>query len=261
MRPVALILGASSGMGWAAAQQLAAQGYDLILVYRERRAGHRRMEEAAETWRQEGGGLRIWLHNSDAIQPDNIEAILKQAQENGLQIKVLLHSIALGNLRPLLAPSGEEKADGLSRSDMQLTFTAMAQSYHSWAQALVAKNALAPEACLLALTSEGARRAWPHYGAVAAAKAALEAINRQLALELAPLGHRANLLQPGVTDTPALRLIPGSDRLLEDTQKRHPAGRLTQPQDVGRVVSLLAQQEARWINGAVIPVDGGESIA
>ena len=261
MRPVALILGASSGMGWAAAHHLATEGYDLILVYRERRAGQRRMEEAAETWRQEGGGLRVWLHNCDALDPDRMEVILKQAQENGLQIKVLLHSIALGNLRPLLAPAGADQTSSLSRSDMQRTFTAMAQSYHSWAQALLAKNALAPEACLLALTSEGARRAWPHYGAVAAAKAALEAINRQLALELAPLGHRANLLQPGVTDTPALRLIPGSDRLLNDTQKRHPASRLTEPRDVGRVVGLLARPEARWINGAVIPVDGGESIA
>lgn len=260
MKPVALILGASSGMGWATAQYLAAKTYDLILVYRERRAGQRRMEAAAETWRQEGGGNRIWLHNADAVKPENIEAILQEAQENGLQIKLLLHSIAQGNLRPLLTENHPEGARGLSREDMQLTFTAMAQSYHSWAQALLAKNALAPEACLLALTSAGARRAWPQYGAVAAAKAALEAINRQLALELAPLGHRSNLLQPGITDTPALRLIPGSEHLLERAPKRHPGGRLTEPADVAGVVGLLAQPEAHWINGAIIPVDGGEAI-
>ncbi len=83
---------------------------------------------------------------------------------------------------------------------------------------------------------------------------------RSIALEFAPHGIRANCIQAGVTDTRSLQMIPGSDEIKKITQNRNPFGRLTTPQDVANVVSLLCRPEAAWINGCVIPVDGGEHL-
>jgi NAD(P)-dependent dehydrogenase (short-subunit alcohol dehydrogenase family) len=83
---------------------------------------------------------------------------------------------------------------------------------------------------------------------------------RAMALELAPYGIRSNVLQPGISDTPALRLIPGSAHMKAAARKRNPFGRLTTPEDVADVVCLLSTEEARWINGAIVRVDGGEHI-
>jgi NAD(P)-dependent dehydrogenase (short-subunit alcohol dehydrogenase family) len=92
------------------------------------------------------------------------------------------------------------------------------------------------------------------------AKAALEAAIRQLALELAPLEVSANALCAGVTDTPALRKIPGHEGLLDRARGRNPHARLTTPEDVAGAIVALAQPGAGWITGNVIRVDGGEGI-
>jgi NAD(P)-dependent dehydrogenase (short-subunit alcohol dehydrogenase family) len=69
------------------------------------------------------------------------------------------------------------------------------------------------------------------------------------------------VLQPGVTETAALRLIPGFEALLASALERNPLGRLTRPEDVAGVISFLCSDDARFINGAVLRVDGGEAIA
>jgi len=113
---------------------------------------------------------------------------------------------------------------------------------------------------VFAMTSAGGARVWQTYGAVSAAKAALESHIRQLTLELAPLGITANTIMAGVTDTPALRKIPGSDEMKTIAQARNPGRRLTTPKDVAQAIGLLSHPKAQWITGNVICVDGGEFI-
>jgi NAD(P)-dependent dehydrogenase (short-subunit alcohol dehydrogenase family) len=113
---------------------------------------------------------------------------------------------------------------------------------------------------IFAMTSAGGSRVWATYGAVSAAKAALESHVRQLSLELAPLGITANAIMAGVTDTPALRKIPGSDEMLALAQRKNPSGRLTTPQDVADAIGLLSHPKSHWLTGNVICVDGGEFI-
>jgi len=79
-------------------------------------------------------------------------------------------------------------------------------------------------------------------------------------VELAPAGIAVNCLMPGVTDTPALRAIPGHEEILQQAHAYHPARRLTQPEDVAQTLVVLADPRLTWISGAVIPVDGGESL-
>src|SRR5207237_8380593 len=89
---------------------------------------------------------------------------------------------------------------------------------------------------IFAMTSAGGTRVLPNYGAVSAAKAALESHVRQLAMELAPRGIAVNAIRAGVTDTPALRKIPGHEIIAETALKRHPSRPLTTPQDFARTI-------------------------
>ena len=110
------------------------------------------------------------------------------------------------------------------------------------------------------MTSAGAHRIWPGYGAVSAAKAALESHIRQLAVELAPHGISANALRAGVTDTPAARKIPGSDRMFSQALSANPGARLTTPEDVADFLAMLLSNDSSWMTGNVIGIDGGEDL-
>jgi enoyl-[acyl-carrier protein] reductase III len=251
-----IILGASSGLGLASAEKLGKEGYNIIAIYRGRRSEVKLAEEAYNTIRK--SGVEVLDFNINALDKPTIVSTLDKIKDqigNGC-IKLLLHSIARGNLKPLYAEDGNV----LQEEDYLLTIQAMATSLITWAQELLVRNMFMSDARILSFTSEGNKKAWHSYGAVSAAKASLEAISRSMALEYAPLGIKTNVIQAGVTETPSLNMIPGSDKIKEYAQKRNPFKRLTTPQDVADVVYLMTQNEAKWINGTVIKVDGGEQI-
>lgn len=253
----ALILGGSSGLGLASAQKLASEGFNICIVHRDRRSRLPDIEKAFQVIKAHQVEL---LHfNSNALQIDKrttiIEALKEQLGEQG-KIKVVVFSIAKGNLKPMI---GEEETI-LKNEDFHLTIEAMAICFYDWVQHIFREKLFSTDTRLISFTSEGNQKAWPHYAAVSAAKAALEAITRNIALEFSPFGIRANCIQAGVTDTNSFRMIPGSSALKENTLLRNPFGRLTTPEDVANVVALLCKKEAAWINGAIIPVDGGEHI-
>ena len=130
-----------------------------------------------------------------------------------------------------------------------------------WVRALVERDLLADDARIFALTSSGSRTVLRHYGPVAAAKAALEAHVRQLAVELAPRGATVNAIMAGVTDTPALRKIPDYESLMARALARNPHGRLTMPDDVAKALVAMSHRDLSWVTGNVIRVDGGEDIS
>jgi enoyl-[acyl-carrier protein] reductase III len=136
----------------------------------------------------------------------------------------------------------------------------MANSLIYWAQDLAANNLLRRGSRIFAMTSSGSTRVIRSYGAVSAAKAALESHIRQLAYELAPLGVTANAIRAGVTDTPALRRIPEGPAMLERVKESNPGGRSTTPEDVATTIAILSDERLEWMTGNVIGVDGGEEI-
>jgi len=186
---------------------------------------------------------------------DQIEKTL--ADEPADSIHFVLHSLAFGALLPFIADAPEE---AVTEAQMDMTLRVMAHSLVYWAQGLVRRNLLARGSRVYALSSAGAIRMAQIYGAVSAAKAALESHARQLALELGPRGIAVNCLRPGVTDTPALRVIPGHEDYIAEALKLNPGGRMTTTEDVANVLVALADPATTWISGAVIPVDGGEAI-
>jgi enoyl-[acyl-carrier protein] reductase I len=212
-------------------------------------------EEIAEKY-----SVKVIHHNVDAIKPDNrvriIEELKDQLEDNGT-VKVLVHSIAKGNLKPMV--STEERT--LQNDDFRLTIESMAISLYDWTTEIFNQGIFDRDARIISFTSEGNTKAWKNYAAVSAAKVALEAITRSIALEYASHGIKANCIQAGVTDTASLRMIPGNETLIKHSIERNPSGRLTTPEDVADVVYLLSKDEAKWITGTIIPVNGGEHLS
>ena len=171
----------------------------------------------------------------------------------------MLHSLAFGSLLPFLS---DEPQGAISRKQLEMTLDVMANSLVYWVQDLVRGGFLEAGSKVFAMTSEGSARMIPSYGAVSAAKAALESHCRQLAMELARSGSgvAVNAIRAGVTDTPALRKIPGAARVVEVTLGRNPHGRLTTVADVADAIVSLSSSDSDWISGNVINVDGGEFI-
>ena len=301
----ALVLGGSSGFGLATARKLGEQGMNLAIVHRDRRSAMKAIEPEFEKLRGLGVEMATW--NVDAIDPDKRAGVLDELKEklgSEGRIRVLLHSIAFGNLK-LIAPEAvqertagaklaeklgvdaeklvetadvlfAEGEDGLhpvtsaaqypSRSyldedDFARTILSMGTSLLGWTQGAFERELFAEDARIFGLTSEGNEVAWKGYAAVSAAKVSLESLARSIAVEFGPYGIRCNVIQAGITDTPALRAIPGNDQLKAQARLRNPGRRLTEPTDVANVIYLLSRDEAAWINGEVIRVDGGEHIS
>jgi NAD(P)-dependent dehydrogenase (short-subunit alcohol dehydrogenase family) len=254
----AVILGASSGFGAAAARAFADAGLDVAGVHLDRKATLPNAEAVKAD--VQARGRRALFFNVNAVDADARAQVLEgvaKASEGGPRVRVLLHSLAFGTLRPLVS---QEPKQAVSPAQMAMTVNVMATSLVDWAQGLVETELLERRARVFAMTSAGGRRVWSSYGPVSAAKAALEALVRQLALELAPFETTANAVCAGVTETPALAKIPGSDRMLDMARERNPRGRLTTPEDVAGALLALADEGSGWISGNVINVDGGEDI-
>ncbi|KQC29065.1 SDR family oxidoreductase [Flagellimonas eckloniae] len=251
----ALILGGSSGLGLATAKKLAKEGFHILIVHRDRKSDLETIQKDFEEI-----AVKSILHsfNQDATNPVKRNELIQEVKELiGIdKIRVLVHSIAKGNLKPMQGESDKI----LSNQDFHLTIDAMAISLYDWVDTLVEEKLFAEDARVIAFTSEGNSKAWKNYAAVSAAKAALEAITRNIALEFAQVGIKANCIQAGVTDTRSLQMIPNSDILKKEALKRSPNNRLTTPEDVANVVYLLTREEAKWITGTVLKVDGGESL-
>jgi NAD(P)-dependent dehydrogenase (short-subunit alcohol dehydrogenase family) len=300
-------LGGSSGFGLATAKKVAACGMSVAVVHRDRRGAMAPIDEQFDAIRASGAELVAF--NVDATSAEGRAAVLAALAERVGElgrVRLLMHSIAFGNLKllapPPLRPSAAASArahlaallgvteDALAAAirtaavesdaladlaweprydtdsvledeDFARTIHAMGTSLVTWTQDVLRRGLFARDARVLGLTSEGNEVAWRGYAAVAAAKVALESVVRAMAVELAPYGIRSNVVQPGVADTPALRLIPGNVHMKATARRRNPFGRLTTPEDVADVVYLLCTDEARWINGSIVRVDGGEHVA
>ncbi|MGI5860467.1 MAG: SDR family oxidoreductase [Myxococcales bacterium] len=258
----ALILGASSGFGAATALELARSGYDIVGVHLDRKTTMPLAEKVQADVRALGRQADFFNVNAaDANKRHEViqhlaQKLRAEGQPSGL--KVLFHSLAFGTLKPLCPPEG---GDCITQSQLEMTLDVMANSLVYWAQEIVRAKLMPPGGHIFAMTSEGSSIAWPGYGAVSAAKAALEAYCRQLAVELAPAGICVNAVRAGVTDTPALRKIPGCEALIEQALRRNPFRRLTTPEDVAKLVATIANGSTAWLTGNVLGVDGGEHVA
>ncbi|MCP4458693.1 MAG: SDR family oxidoreductase [Cytophagales bacterium] len=280
--PWGIILGASSGMGLATAKKLADAGMNLILIHRDRRAILEEINGHFDSMKEQ---VKLMSFNTDALDKDKRTDVLEEISNKigSGKISLLLHSVAKGNLKLMgkqeahipateneveksfskakeLAQEVDYGYQALNELDFSLTTQAMATSMLSWTQDILTRDLFAEKARVIGLTSEGHQRVWPGYGAVAVAKSSLETLSKYMAVEFAGVGLRTNVIQAGITPTPSMEMIPGSDLMKGSAKFRNPYGRLTTSEDVANVVYLLSKPEADWINGTTIVVDGGEHL-
>ncbi len=257
----ALILGVSSGFGGHTAIELAKAGYNIFGVHLDR-AATMPIAEATKADIEKTGAKAIFFNVNAADEDRRKEVIAAMKQEFASvqgetpSVKVLMHSLAFGSLKMLVA---DNPAETLTQKQIEMTMDVMANSLVYWTQDVFQAKLFSRGARVFAMTSGGSTRVLPMYGGVSAAKAALESYIRQLALELAPWGITANAILAGVTDTAALRKIPGNDVLMNNAKMRNPSHRLTTPDDVAKIITLLTHEYASWVNGDVIRTDGGEN--
>jgi enoyl-[acyl-carrier protein] reductase III len=254
----ALILGSSSGFGGATAIELARHGMSILGVHFDRAATMPNVKQILQEMK--AAGSKVLFFNVNAADPqrrnETLEIISKEfSSDPAASVRVLLHSLAFGTLKPYVSDDPEEM---ITQAQMEMTLDVMANSLVYWVQGLLQRKLIRRGARIFAMTSSGGHTVMPSYGAVSAAKAALESHVRQLAMELGRMGITANSIMAGVTDTPALRKIPGGLRLLKAADYKNPAGRVTTPSDVAKAIALLSDERSQWISGNVIKVDGGE---
>ena len=241
----ALVTGGSRGIGRAIAVGLAKAGCDVAINYLRNKAPAQETVAAIEA---QGRKSALWKGNvAESASHKEMFAFLAE-KLGGLDI--LISNAASGVIKPAME---------LTERHWHWTMDINAGALLSLAQHAVR---LMGErgGHIVAVSSLGATRAIPNYAAVGASKAALESLVRHLAVELAPRGVRVNAISAGVVDTDALKHFPNRTQILEESARRTPAGRLTEPADVAQAVLFLVSPLSSMMVGQTIVVDGGYAI-
>jgi len=255
----ALILGASSGFGKSICMALAKDGVNIIGVHLDRAST---MDDVKQQISDiQAMGVEADFYNVNAADEVKRNEILDQVKEKFANtdstIRVLVHSLAFGSLVPFTEMEGKKP---VTKKQMDMTLDVMANSLVYWTQGIMERGLMKSGGKIYSMTSSGGARQIKYYGVVSAAKACLESVTRQLAMELGSLGISANSICAGVTETPALSKIPGADLIIQNALQRNPAGRLTRPDDIAQFIIDNYKTDSHWMTGNTIHLDGGESI-
>jgi len=249
----ALILGVSSGIGAACAKELAKCGMNIIGLYM------RKPKSQIEQLNNDllGYNVESKMVKMNACNYENMEILLKSDDFKNIKIKVFIHSLAFGSMKPFIH---KNDSDRLNKKNIDMTLDVMSNSLIYWTQSIFDNNLFIKGSQIISMTSSGARKQWLSYGAVSMSKAALESATRQLAFELSTQNIAVNAIQAGVTDTPALRKIPGNEEMIKKVISTNPSKRLTTPIDIAKVATMIGCSYETWMTGNTIRVDGGEDI-
>lgn len=244
---VALVTGGSRGIGKATALALAEAGADVAITYLNAGPNAQEVGEAILDM-----GRRTIVAKADLSRTEDAELLVDAVAEQLGGLDIVVSNAAGGGFRSLMdvSPDNFEYAMNLNVR----AFMLLAQSSAKYLESGQGPGRL------IALSSWGAARALPMYGAIGAGKAALESLVRHSALELGTRGVNVNCVRAGVVDTGALRALPGVDGLLEERRQRSLTGKNTTPQHVADAVLFLASSMADQIQGQTLIVDGGTSL-
>jgi len=239
------LTGGSGAIGRALAVAFASRGARVAFTYFMGHEGREATEEAIAA----AGGVPPLVIQANLRDKGGAEGAAEEALAALGHIDILVHNAATGVLKPAMEISAKSWGGVMEVN---------ARSLLGLVQVL--GPTMPKGGRVIALSSAGADRALDFYAAIGASKAALESLVRHLSTELGPRGITANVLRPGVVDTPALDYFPNREQLLKVAGLRTPCGRIATPADVADVALLLCSPLAGMIQGQTITVDGGYSI-
>lgn len=245
---IALVTGSGRGIGKAIALRLAGEGADVVVNFFRNRTPAEETVAAIQAL-----GRQALLVKADVGDLDELNALFDQVAGQWGGLDILVHNAASGYNRPVL----EQKPKGW---DWTMNINARALLFA--AQRAAALMEARGGGAIVAISSPGAVRVLPDYAVVGASKAALEALVRHMAVELAARKIAVNAVSPGVVVTEALEhfdLLRGRE-YVEYVIAHTPAGRLTTPEDVAEVVAFLCSPAAEMIRGQILAIDGGFSL-
>ena len=242
----AVITGSGRGIGRGIALALAQRGCNVAVNY------FRHREDAEQTAGEiETLGVKAAVIKANVAKEDEIRALVDQAARELGGVDIFVGNAASGVIKPI---------SEIDAKAWDWTLNINARSILFGAQAAVPYMRQKGWGRIVTITSIGSRRVFPEYGVVGVSKAAMEAITRYLAVELARENIIANCISPGVVLTGALDFFPRRDAMIAHAEQNTPAGRLVTPEDVGNVTAWLCSEEARMIVGQTIELDGGYSL-
>jgi enoyl-[acyl-carrier protein] reductase III len=247
---VALVTGSGRGIGKTIALRFASEGADVLLNY------FRNREPAEQTAAEVRAlGRRAYVVRADVGKPEDTERLVDTAADQFGGLDILVHNAASGYNRPVM----EQRVKGW---DWTLNINARAALFLAQRAAPIMQAR--GGGTIVNISSVGAQRVLPEYVVVGASKAALEAVTRYLAVELAPMKIVVNAISAGIVRTDALQHFPGMRDHFEErfayALEHTPAGRILSPDDIAGVVAFLCSPEAFMIRGQTILVDGGATL-
>lgn len=239
-----LITGGTRGIGRAVALHLAEEGCELVLNYLDNQ------EAADETLSQaQKKNGRASLVKANLADPEQIRMLADETVRTLGGVDYVVHCAALGTFK---------NVSDLRINQWDLSFDINVKSFLILSQRL--SKHMKEGSSIVALSSGGAQKVLPHYGAIGTSKAALESLVRYLAVEFIGRGIRVNAVSAGPIDTRSLSAFPEHEKLKQELIRRTPAGRLGKPEDLVGLVSFLCSSESQWIVGQTIVADGGLSL-
>lgn len=238
----ALITGASRGIGRATTVKLASEGASVVVNYLEH---HELADEVVQEIRGKGGDA--WAVAADVTNRKEVDQMFAKVNERYGRLDILVNNAGLGIRTPIEEITGETMEKLYALNTLGALYCAQA-----------AAKLMQGGGVIVNVSTLAVKKSLPGIGAYRAAKAALEALTRQLAFELAPKNIVVNGVAPGAvqTDRQPLLSAEARKRILEST----PAGRVARPEDIANVIFLLCLEESFWIRGQILNVDGGASL-
>ena len=243
---VALITGSSRGIGKATALRLAQEGYHIVINYARSKTAA--LETAAEI---EALGRKVLVVKANVGDVKKIKEMFVQIEEQFGRLDVFVNNAASGVQRPVMELEENHWDWTLNINSKALLFSAQE------AAKLMEKNGGGK---IVSISSLGAIRYLKNYTVVGVSKAALEALTRYLAVELASKGIIVNAVSGGAVDTEALKHFPNREELLQEAKEKTPAGRMVEIEDIVNCVMFLLSDQSNMIRGQTLIVDGGISL-